>query len=579
MDTRKRWHHDDGRYGPFDLPSCPIQGLDRIPAKELPEAVSTVFFGGGWFPLAHYVVWKGYQDWHYVFVSPFYISLRPVSIGQWKEVMGDYKKTREWERSGDSDPAKVDWDEAIEYCNKLSAREGLQPCYSTRKYTWKYVCDWNANGYRLPSEAEFNYATPFHRCLIRQPPSTIPSEDDASKYENAISGTSYYNLVGAYDWTMFWDYFDPYYFRESPQYDPTGPEVKDGRCWNSNYHSCRYYPLGPIPSNNAFKLYRKPGNKVQFYTARSWIVKQGVCKYNQAHLIPQWDRELPTNQETVMAQKTYQAIQVPAGPVISADFVPPRHDSEPKPLPRKLLRKKTVTKQGIRQALAAAGSLPELKETVLALDRMWGEPISFGYKGFTARKYGGRRPGYWQHAYTAKAVEIGMFMEHRSIPAPEFISWDEGSVLVRGARALLLLTREECGECFSAIICPFCGQRFIAEYECEHALAVNDRVVEFWFYQNAKDVYTDWIIESGMWPDFEEHGPLALPGSRIAGCRMQGPAYRRWGSTRCRVLFGPDELLQLLRERNKRQWDSDHRSNKDMNASSNRFYQESSSII
>ena len=58
---------------------------------------------------------------------------------------------------GDSIPVEeVTWYEAIEYCNKISLLEGLTPCYSGSGNN--IVCDFDANGYRLPTEAEWEYA-------------------------------------------------------------------------------------------------------------------------------------------------------------------------------------------------------------------------------------------------------------------------------------------------------------------------------------------------------------------------------------------------------------------------------------
>ena len=49
---------------------------------------------------------------------------------------------------------QVTWTAAVKFCNVRSAQEGLTPSYNTN--TWE--CDFSANGYRLPTEAEWEYA-------------------------------------------------------------------------------------------------------------------------------------------------------------------------------------------------------------------------------------------------------------------------------------------------------------------------------------------------------------------------------------------------------------------------------------
>ena len=49
---------------------------------------------------------------------------------------------------------QVTWSAAVKFCNARSLQEGLTPCYDTN--TW--ACDFSASGYRLPTEAEWEYA-------------------------------------------------------------------------------------------------------------------------------------------------------------------------------------------------------------------------------------------------------------------------------------------------------------------------------------------------------------------------------------------------------------------------------------
>lgn len=103
-----------------------------------------------------------------IVINDFYISRYEVTGYEWKQVMGDNPS----EFKGDNLPVEmVSWYDAIEYCNKRSIMEGLEPYYNIDKETkdpdntseyddvkWTVTINENANGYRLPTVAEWEYA-------------------------------------------------------------------------------------------------------------------------------------------------------------------------------------------------------------------------------------------------------------------------------------------------------------------------------------------------------------------------------------------------------------------------------------
>ncbi|HOJ65300.1 MAG TPA: SUMF1/EgtB/PvdO family nonheme iron enzyme [Spirochaetota bacterium] len=105
-------------------------------------------------------------------VEGFYISKYEVTQKEWVEVMGtnpsSHSNDPEWEKLPVD---KISWYDAIEYCNKRSIKEGLTPVYEINKEVKdpdniskyddkKYLIKINpdANGYRLPTEIEWEYA-------------------------------------------------------------------------------------------------------------------------------------------------------------------------------------------------------------------------------------------------------------------------------------------------------------------------------------------------------------------------------------------------------------------------------------
>ena len=191
-----------------------------------------------------------------VTLSSFYISRHPVTQGEWYDLMG----TRP---SGFSGPnwrnlpvERVSWFDAVEFANAKSLRSGLTPAYTVSGTGIHRSASWNraANGYRLPTEAEWEFAA--RGGIVCRENFTYSGSNAAgevawyfgnSRRRPQDVGTRQANALGLYDmsgnvWEWVWDWYGAY--PDSAQTDPEGAQtgfnrVARGGSWESSASNAR----------------------------------------------------------------------------------------------------------------------------------------------------------------------------------------------------------------------------------------------------------------------------------------------------------------------------------------------------
>ncbi len=271
------WYKDSAYKTAWDFATDTVSANITLYAKWVKE-ITMISVPGGTFTMGSTDGDDDEKPAHSVTVSDFSLGETEVTQGQWEAVMGTWPGASENESPatsstnfgvGDNYPAYyISWYDAVEFCNALSVKESLEKVYTIDKDTedinntsdnddikWTVTADFTKNGYRLPTESEWEYAAGGGKDTKTRFAGTN-NKDDLVKYawykDNNISsgtkevGTRKSNSLDLYDmsgnvWEWCWDLYAEY---DTPTTDSELEYVFRGGGSSDDANKCRVTSRG-----------------------------------------------------------------------------------------------------------------------------------------------------------------------------------------------------------------------------------------------------------------------------------------------------------------------------------------------
>jgi sulfatase modifying factor 1 len=206
-------------------------------AQQEPVLEGFAYVKGGNFLMGSTTGEEDEQPVHEITVNTFFMGKYEVTFEQYDRFCEDTGRNKPDDKGrgrGNRPVTNVNWYDAVAFCNWLSIRDGLTPCYSGSDVNIR--CDFTANGYRLPTEAEWEFAATGGIKSEGYVYSGSNSADSIAWYWDNSGGANHPvgekspNELGLYDmsgnlWEWCWDWYNENYYTVSPGLNPEGSDT------------------------------------------------------------------------------------------------------------------------------------------------------------------------------------------------------------------------------------------------------------------------------------------------------------------------------------------------------------------
>ncbi len=237
-----------------DIAATPPQANAASPSGIVTKSgIEMVYLPGGEFMMGSAQGSPDEAPPHRVQVSPFLIDRFEVTHEMFTKAQ--LPNPSHWQDNPRKPVERVRWRDAKQYSNERSLLEGLKRCYNEKTMDWD--CDYTANGYRLPTEAEWEYAAgsgtdatyDFAQPDKLRQYAWYLANADQKTHPVGQKKPNRWGLHDIYGNVSEWceDVYSPVSYRDSTVVDPHGPanpgkdvkRVIRGGSWRSSPNVCR----------------------------------------------------------------------------------------------------------------------------------------------------------------------------------------------------------------------------------------------------------------------------------------------------------------------------------------------------